>query len=200
MRSGIAPVALHDGRPANVQLADLSLAAATRPSSVTANTSTSGDRLSRSGSVRRLVGRARGTSYQVHTFVSVGPKRFANRARGRSCISLTQVLRREHLAGEEDRAQRGQLRLVQPAAQHEHREDRRHRVPDRDRGVADERGELDREDAELLRDEHDRRAGLRGGEQVEDREVEVERRVAREAVLLRDAELLGRPVDERTSR
>ena len=29
----------------------------------------------------------RGTSYQVHTFVSVGPKRFAKRARERICIT-----------------------------------------------------------------------------------------------------------------
>ena len=142
----------------------------------------------------------RGTSYQVHTFVSVGPKRFAKRARGRICIS-----RRRYFVGNTSPAKRTVRRAGSSASCRRPRSTSNVRIDGTEYQIVipvspNPRGELDREERQLLRDEHDRRAGLRGGEQVEDREVEVKRRVAREAVLLRDAELLGRPVHEATSR
>ena len=107
-----------------------------------------------------------------------------------------EVLRREHLAGEEDRAEVGQRGLLQLAAQHEQRQDRRHRVPDRDPGVADPARELGSETARAATERARPRPGARRGEQVEDGEVEVEGRVAGEAIGLAHLELVDHPVDE----
>ncbi len=108
-----------------------------------------------------------------------------------------QVLGRKDLAGEQDRPERGELDLGQLAAEDEQREDRRHRVPHGDPRVADPSRLLDGEEREAVGYEYDGGAGARGGEQVEDGEVEMERGVAREPVLRGHLELVRGPVDER---
>jgi hypothetical protein len=186
---------MHDRGSANVKLADLSRRQnrAVLPHRECLD---SGDRSADRDRARRLVGAPR---YLVPgADVRLGrPEKIREASVGENLHHLVQVFRREYLAGEEDRAQGGRLCLLQAAAQHEHCEDRRHRVPDGDPCVANPPGKLNREERQLLWNKHNRRSGLRGREQIEHRKVEVKGCVAREAILLRDAELLGRPVHER---
>ncbi len=107
-----------------------------------------------------------------------------------------EVLDRKHLAGEDDHSQRRQRWALELAALHERGQRRRNRIPDRDRLLGDEPREHHWKERELTRDQDERRSAGGRREQVEDREVEVKRSVAREPVLRHHSHLPSRPEDE----
>ena len=92
----------------------------------------------------------------------------------------------------------GSSASCEPAAQHEHREDRRDRVPDRDRASRMKRASSTGNTDSSRGTSTTARAGRRRGEEVEHREVEVEAaRGSRGGRPPPTPNSLGRPVDER---
>ncbi len=65
--------------------------------------------------------------------------------------------------------------------------------------LVDELGDLDGKHGGGSRDECERRGCAAGAEEVEDGQVEMERRMAREPILVSDAELIDRPLHESQS-
>jgi competence protein ComEC len=88
-----------------------------------------------------------------------------------------QVLGGVGLTGEHDQAQLAEVARGQLPVLGELDEGRGHRVPHRDAHVLDERGDLGREWQVALGDEHHRGPGQERAVQVDDRQIEVERRV-----------------------
>ncbi len=93
-----------------------------------------------------------------------------------------QVLHRERLSREQQRSERVGLRRQQPPVLHHQRDCGGHRVPDGDPLVAHESYEVLRGVRRAFRYEADGRSGRESGVQVEHREVEMKRGVAREPI------------------
>ena len=111
-------------------------------------------------------------------------------------LHRAQVLDREHLAGKQHEPQaRGVVRL-EAAELRQQRQDRRRRVPHGELVGRDELRQLLRVLAQVLRNQEERGAVLDRDVDVEDRQVEVERRVAAEAILLGGLEDRRTPVHE----
>jgi hypothetical protein len=87
------------------------------------------------------------------------------------------VLGRENFAGEEDDPESRQIPLLEFAAGLEKREHHRNGVPDSDFLVLDERGKLQRKNSQALGHQRDRGTGGDCNEQIENREIEIERGV-----------------------
>ena len=90
---------------------------------------------------------------------------------------------REDLAREQHEPRGGGARAVEPAVLGEQGQDRRGRVPDAQPPLGQERPEPRRVLAQRLADQDQGRRGAARGEEVEDRQVEVERGVRGEPVV-----------------
>ena len=134
----------------------------------------------------------------MQTLVSVGPYRFHIAAAGQSVRSrASAAIGKTSPAKRTSRGAR-EARTVQPAVLGQEREDRRRRVPDADPPLGQEVAEPAGVLAQVFTDQHQRRRGLAGGEEVEDRQVEMERGMRGEAiVVVPGAERLPAPVEER---
>jgi hypothetical protein len=95
-----------------------------------------------------------------------------------------EVLGRKHLPGEDHLPQAGQVKLAQPAIAGEKCQHRRHGIPDRDPFPRQPFRDRHREGGSSVGQDSQAGGSLAGGEDVEDRQVEVERRGTADTVLL----------------
>ncbi|HVH16868.1 MAG TPA: hypothetical protein VNF72_01095, partial [Myxococcota bacterium] len=190
-----APVAGHDGAAAHPQLA---LGALVRHAAVLAEREHLGVGARRAD----RDGRRRGIEIARHVVVGADVRlrraiQVVELDARQDPHHLEQVLLRKHLAGEEQHAEMRIPDLVHAAVQEHAHQRRGNRVPDRDALLVDPLRLLARERRDLIGHQHHARAAAERHVDVEDRQVEVQRRVAREAVLRAHVEGLRAPVDER---
>ena len=168
---GIAPVSGRDGRPADVELADLAGCDA-----AAVGVEDQHVRVGARAADRQTVlsGEPPAIDMVVRAHVRLGgPVQVVELGARQQVRELLQVLHREDLAGEEHEAQSVEVARRQVGVQQQIDERRGHGVPHRDAVLLDEVRHAPREDRELLVDERHRRAGAECVVDVEDREVEV---------------------------
>ena len=85
----------------------------------------------------------------------------------------------------------------QAALTHHQDQHRRHRIPDRDRSPLDELDELAGRVRRSLWNQVNRGTREESGVEIEDRQIEVERRMIRQPISVVEAELGRAPLDER---
>ena len=146
----------------------------------------------------RSAGIVAGIGYAVQTLVSVGPYRFHIAAPGTEPRKPPERRDRKDLAREKHQPRRPIIRPVEPPVLGQERQDRRRRVPDADSLLGDEIAERGRIFPQGLTHEHERRRRAARREQIEYREIEVERGVRREPIVVMPRpERLRAPVEKR---
>src|ERR1051326_5475828 len=107
-----------------------------------------------------------------------------------------EVFGRKNLSGKKNPSKRAQVALLQFSSQLQEAQHHRDRIPNCDSLILDKGGELHRKNGESFGHKRNRRSGLDGNKDVEDRKVEVKWSVIRETILGAYGERFEPPVDE----